>query len=72
MKTPSESEIINEVKEIRERVKNDWSKYGDLAESDRDELIKKLNKIIRMLKCPVRSVEVRHTRWNKEIHGKQD
>lgn len=52
MKAVREIDIFNEIDELINSIKNDWSKWGDVSDWTRREAISRLKKVKRMLKAP--------------------
>jgi hypothetical protein len=52
MKAVTQKQIVKEIDELQESIKNDWSKWGDISDWTREWAIKKLKKIKRMMKAP--------------------
>jgi len=57
METPTTEEIIEEVKSIKDFMKGLDFKLG-IDRPDKGYIFNKLNKILRMLRCPVRRVKL--------------
>jgi hypothetical protein len=52
MKPIKQEDIDKEIDYLINSIKNDWSKFGDLSEWVREDLIKRLKRIKRMIKSP--------------------